>query len=139
MKLSLIAEVFSDQRHAGQLDDEGKSYFLAHICQVVEIIKQVTDDEEIIAAAYLHDTLEDTKTTYEELKSIFGERVARLVHEVTHDGQKDNHGYYFPRLQSKEGIMLKFADRLSNISRMTAWAIPRQENYLKKSKFWKSE
>ena len=130
---------FSERKHNGQLDDGGGSYFENHICQVVAIIKQVTKDKEIIAAAYLHDTLEDTKTTYEELKDNFGQRVADLVLEMTHEGKKDEKGYWFPRLKSKEAILIKFADRLSNLSRMGVWDEERQLHYLKKSKFWKSE
>lgn len=57
--------------------------------------------------------------------------------EVTHEGQKDEYGYYFPRLKTKEGIMLKFADRLSNLSRMDNWNERRVAHYIKKSRFWK--
>ena len=48
-------------------------------------------------------------------------------------------GYWSPRLKTKRGIILKFADRLSNLSRIESWDKKRQEHYLKKSKFWKSE
>ena len=125
--------------HEGQLDDEGESYFVAHICQVANILHRVTDDEEMLCAAYLHDTLEDTDTTVADLRHNFGNRVTDLVLELTHEGQKDNHGYYFPRLKSKDAITIKFADRLSNLSRMNAWNPKRQEQYLKKSKFWNHE
>ena len=57
--------------------------------------------------------------------------------EVTHEGQKDEYGYYFPRLKSQTGIMLKLADRLSNISRMQSWSKKRRSHYLRKTKFWK--
>jgi (p)ppGpp synthase/HD superfamily hydrolase len=133
-----VAHFFAYRKHKGQLDDSGLPYFDAHILNVVNIIKNVTTDVDVICAAYLHDTIEDTETTYEEIKEEFGKRVADLVMEVTHDGQKDNVGYYFPRLKSQEGIMIKLADRLSNISRMEAWDISRREHYLKKTRFWKN-
>ena len=129
---------FAKLKHDGQLDDIGLPYF-QHVLQVYSILKSVTADAEILAAALLHDTIEDTNTTLEELTEQFGARVAQLVNEVTHDGQKDQKGYYFPRLQSRDAILIKFADRLSNLSRMQNWDIARQEHYLKKSKFWKSE
>ena len=129
---------FAREKHKGQLDDEGKDYFF-HLEQVVDILQSVTDDEEIIASAYLHDTLEDTNTTYNELVEEFGVVVADLVNEVTHEGQKDEKGFYFPRLKSKKAILIKFADRLSNISRMNNWSESRKKQYLKKSKFWRSE
>lgn len=128
---------FAKLKHQGQKDDSGKDYFDAHLRQVAAIMFQVTEDPEMLAAAWLHDTIEDTQTTYEELMKEFGSRVADLVMEVTHEGSKDRAGYYFPRLHTKEGIMLKFADRLSNISRMEAWGKNRQAHYLKKTRFWK--
>ncbi len=136
--LNFHAFNFAQEKHKGQLDDCGKDYFLSHVCQVANIVNQVTKDPEMIAAAYLHDTIEDTDTTYEELVAKFGNRVADLVMEVTHDGQKDEIGYYFPRLKSTEGILLKLADRLSNISRMEAWDPARQEHYKAKTRFWKN-
>jgi (p)ppGpp synthase/HD superfamily hydrolase len=137
--LTFRAGVFAMIKHSGQMDDEGFDYFDSHLKQVYAIVLQVTDDEEVLAACYLHDTLEDTKTTYEELLSNFGKRVADLVMEVTHEGEKDSKGYFFPRLKSKEAILIKFADRMSNISRMRSWSKDRQDHYLKKIKFWKSE
>ncbi len=127
---------FANKKHKGQKDDSGKNYFTAHICQVANIIKFISDDTDLNVAAYLHDTLEDTNTTYKELLKEFGLEVADLVMEVTHKGNKKN-GYYFPRLKSKKAIILKFADRLSNISRMETWDRKRQEQYLNKSKFWR--
>jgi (p)ppGpp synthase/HD superfamily hydrolase len=129
---------FARKAHVGQLDDEGKPYFEAHLVQTAKIVSLVTSDEEVIAAAYLHDVLEDTKTTYEGLKREFGVRVAGLVLECTHDGSKKE-GYYFPRLKSRDAVLVKFADRLSNLSRMSAWSRERQEQYLRKSVFWKKE
>jgi guanosine-3',5'-bis(diphosphate) 3'-pyrophosphohydrolase len=129
---------FAKEKHAGKLDDEDKDYFTAHLCQVADIIKLIApNDTELIQAAYLHDTLEDTETTCMELRLLFGQRVSRIVLEVTHEGCADNDGYYFPRLKSKDAIMLKFADRLSNLSRMNGWPKARQDQYVKKSKFWR--
>jgi len=132
------ARKFALNKHKGQLDDSGKDYFDAHIMQVFHILENVAiDDIELLCAALLHDTIEDTDTTYDELLYDFGKYIADLVMEVTHDGTKDE-GYFFPRLHSQKGIILKFADRLSNISRMEAWDDKRKEHYLKRSKFWKS-
>jgi len=130
---------FAREKHKTQLDDCGLPYFEAHCCQVYRIIKDVTTDENIICAALLHDTIEDTDTTYEELVEEFNKTVADLVMEVTHEGSKDDFGYYFPRLKSKDAILIKFADRLSNLSRIEEWDDTRQKQYLKRSKFWKSE
>ena len=141
MKSDLIARAykFAQEHHGGVLRDDGKDYFAAHIEQVVSFVEEVTDDEEVIAAAYLHDIIEDTHVTYEDMIEMFGQRVADLVHEVTHDGKPDSKGYYFPRLHTKEAMIIKFADRLSNLGAMSVWDKERQKQYLKKSKFWRSE
>lgn len=129
---------FAKNKHKDQLCDSGHDYFL-HCESVYNILKNITDDEVVLASALLHDTIEDTDTTYEELKKEFGKEVADLVNEVTHEGKKDSHGYYFPRLKTRKGILLKFADRLHNLSRMESWDDKRIKHYLKISKFWKSE
>lgn len=133
------AKQFSKEKHFGQVRDGGEDYFSAHIEQVVAILSCVTNDEEILAAAYLHDTVEDCGVTYQELIEQFNVTIANLVMEVTHEGKKDHHGHYFPRLFSKKAYMIKFADRLSNISQMEAWSPGRQKHYLNKSIFWKTK
>lgn len=132
------AHAFAAEAHLDQKRDDGTPY-ITHPELVADLIKQVTDDPAMIAAAYLHDTIEDTDVTYEDILERFGKDVADLVHEVTHEGD-DTNGHYFPRLHSERGVMLKFADRLSNLSTMGgAWPEKRRKHYLKKSKFWKSE
>jgi (p)ppGpp synthase/HD superfamily hydrolase len=139
MNLLDKAILFAKQKHYNQKDDNGNYYFESHCCQVAEILKLVTNDENLIAAGYLHDTLEDTSTNYDELKLSFNKDVADLVLEVTKAGEKDSKGFYFPNLITQRGIILKFADRLSNLSRMESWGEKRKEQYLRKSKFWKTE
>ncbi len=133
------AAEFARAKHGDTLDDNGELFFDAHLKKVAELLKVVTpDDENLIAAGYLHDTLEDTDTTYEELVEAFNRDIADLVMEVTQEGRKDSFGYYFPRLESQRGITLKFADRLSNLSRLQSWNQKRRAQYLKKSRFWKT-
>ena len=139
MNLENHAYLFAKKAHKGQKDDYGKDYFNAHSCQVANILSLVTDDEAILAAGYLHDVLEDTPITYNQLHCEFGAEIADLVNELTHEGKKDEFGFYFPRLHSQKAILIKFADRLSNLSRMNCWNEKRQAQYLKRSKFWKRE
>lgn len=128
---------FAEKKHEGQKDDEGKPYFEAHVKHVFEIVCLVNNDYRVLCASILHDTIEDTNTKYEELCEEFSKYIADLVMEVTHEGKKDNYGYYFPRLKTKDGILIKFADRLSNLSRMDCWDEKRKNQYLKRSRFWK--
>ncbi len=128
---------FARKAHGEQIDDNWENYFEAHVCKVGEIVSIITSDDDVVCAAYLHDTIEDAGVTRNDIAGRFGDRVADLVMEVTHDGDKE-HGYYFPRLHSRDAILIKFADRLSNLCRMENWSKERQEHYLKRSKFWKS-
>jgi GTP diphosphokinase / guanosine-3',5'-bis(diphosphate) 3'-diphosphatase len=128
---------YASKKHRGQVDHRGRPYFFAHVIQVHNILKDVTDDEETLCAGLLHDVLEDTETTYEELVHEFTKEIADLVMEVTHEGD-DYKNFYWPRLKTRKGILIQFADRLSNMSRMSHWAGDIQQGFLDDSKFWRS-
>jgi (p)ppGpp synthase/HD superfamily hydrolase len=129
---------FASIKHEGQMDDQGRPYFFAHIIQVYSLLKDVTDDVEILCAGILHDTIEDTGTTYDELVREFNKEIADLVTELTFQGDEDV-GRYFPLLHSHKAIVVKYADRLSNLVRMVDWQGDWQEGYLKNSVFWPTE
>lgn len=129
---------YASEKHKGQLDDQGRPYFFAHIVQVHSLLKDITDNEETLCAGILHDIIEDTSTTYEELLHEFNKPIADLVYELTQEGDRET-GYYFPRLRGRKAVMIKFADRLSNLSRMDDWPGDRQLIYLEMSRFWATE
>lgn len=129
---------FSSIRHEGQRDDQGRPYFFAHIIQVYSLLKDVTDDEEILCAGILHDVIEDTDTSYDELVHEFTKEIADLVMELTYEGDRET-GRYFPRLHSQKAVVIKFADRLSNLVRMVDWPGDWQVDYLQQSCFWPTE
>jgi len=128
---------FAAEKHKGQLDDQNRPYFFAHIVQVHGLLKEITDDEETLCAGLLHDIIEDTETTYEELIREFNKEIADLVMELTYQGDRET-GRYFPLLQSRKGVAIKFADRLSNLARMVDWPGDWQQDYLNESRFWKT-
>ena len=129
---------YASKKHRGQLDGRGRPYFFAHVIQVYNVLKDVTDDEATICAGLLHDVIEDTDTTYVELVHEFTKEIADLVVEVTHEGT-DYRDYYFPRLKSRKAILIQFADRLSNMSRMRYWSGDVQQRFLEDSVFWRTE
>ena len=129
---------FAAEKHKGQLDDQGRPYFFAHIVQVHGLLNEVTDDEETLCAGLLHDVIEDTETTYEELVHEFNKEIADLVMELTYEGDSET-GRHFPRLHSRKAIVVKFADRLSNLARMVDWPGDWQQGYLDESRFWHTE
>ncbi len=79
--LSLVdrAIVFATGKHSGQWRKGTTIPYVTHVVETLEIVSRISDDEELRAAAVLHDTLEDTDTTKEELVEHFGQRVADLV------------------------------------------------------------
>jgi len=76
------AYVFTVQKHGSQLRASGDPYF-SHPVEVAGILTELRLDTESIITALLHDTLEDTLTTPEEIERLFGANVARLVDGVT--------------------------------------------------------
>lgn len=82
--IALRAARFAAEAHRGQQRKyTGKPYF-SHCASVAFLVMDRTrNDPAMVAAAYLHDTLEDTETTYEQLVAEFGPMVAGLVREVT--------------------------------------------------------
>lgn len=76
-------------------------------------------DLELLQAAYLHDTLEDTKTTHEGLARTFGERVASLVEVVTKSKDVTGDDYFLRiKAHSQAAVQLKLADRQHNNSEL---------------------
>ena len=59
----------------------GKGFpYIVHPMEAVEIVSTITSDQELLAAAALHDTIEDTDVTVEQIRAEFGDRIAELVH-----------------------------------------------------------
>ena len=131
---------FASERHKHQVDDQGRPYFFAHIVQVYGILIDVSDDTEVLCAGLLHDILEDTDTSFDELRSNFTPNIAEIVKMVSHSDDSK----YFPDLKTSENynilfhkaVLVKFADRLSNLSRMESWSDKKRNEYINNSKFW---
>lgn len=77
------AIVFATQAHRGT-ERRGKGYpYIVHPLEAMAIVATITNDPELLAAAVLHDTVEDTDVTLDELREAFGERVADVVAQET--------------------------------------------------------
>lgn len=73
------AIIFAVRAHAGT-ERRGKGFpYIVHPMEAVEIVATMTSDQELLAAAALHDTVEDTYVTIEQIRTEFGERVASFV------------------------------------------------------------
>jgi GTP pyrophosphokinase len=115
---------FATQAHAGQTRSGGEPY-IGHpvrVAQTIQQFKQSHNIDALIAAAYLHDTIEDTDTTHEALHDLFGGLVASLVLELTSDleqikkvGKKEYLAKKMAHDMSSYGLVIKLADRLDNV------------------------
>lgn len=130
-KLPLLdrAVVFAAMKHSGQPRKGTGLPYITHVVEAMEIVSRMTEDEELRAAAVLHDTLEDTGTTEEELVRYFGRRVADLVAAESENKREDQPAEetWWTRKQetirrlsgaSTEIRMLALGDKLSNIRAM---------------------
>jgi len=121
MTLSMQAASIAQDKHARQYRKFDKEPYFKHPSRVADILRQYTKDEEIIAAGYLHDTLEDTKTSFDELETVFGKRVANLVFELTSVKKEQvklgKAEYLLKKMQkmSESALFIKLADRLDNV------------------------
>ena len=98
-----------------------------HLSAVAKLVASVTGDEEMVAAAWLHDTVEDTQATLEDVESEFGVQVAEIVEELT-DVSKPGDGNRVQRKQidrvhlaqaSKRAKTVKLADLIDNCKDIT--------------------
>lgn len=106
------AIIFAVNAHAG-MNRKGKERpYILHPIEVMTIVAGLTDDAEVIAAAVLHDTVEDTKTTRNDVERAFGKRVARLVAAESENKREELPAASTWKLRKQETIdHLKEADQ----------------------------
>lgn len=120
------AIVFAVRAHAGT-ERRGKGFpYIVHPMEAVEIVATMTKDQELLAAAVLHDTMEDTDTTVEQIRTEFGDRIASLVaseSDIVVDGVSEEDSWHarkqaaIDRLAraSHDAKMVALGDKLSNM------------------------
>ncbi|MBQ0092785.1 MAG: bifunctional (p)ppGpp synthetase/guanosine-3',5'-bis(diphosphate) 3'-pyrophosphohydrolase [Clostridiales bacterium] len=121
------AVCFAVERHSGQTRKLSSAPYVLHPLEVAAIVGTMTDDKETLAACVLHDTVEDTDTTLEEITERFGKRVALLVMTETEDKRPDKPAAETWELRKEETLlilqntkeiavkMLWLGDKLSNM------------------------
>lgn len=129
--LLIAAADFAADRHRSQKRKGSRIPYVNHPLRVARVLSDEghVRDAEILAAAILHDTVEDTATSSEELREVFGERVARIVGEVTDDKslskvERKRQQVVHAREISTEARMVKLADKLSNLRDLVERPLP---------------
>jgi len=142
LALLLKALAFAAHKHRDQRrKDAGASPYINHPIALADVLVNEggISDFEVLCAALLHDTVEDTATTHQELADAFGSRVARIVAEVTDDKSLPKHER--KRLQvehaaslSREAKLVKLADKICNLRDVVErppakWDLERRREY----------
>lgn len=136
--LKFAADKHRDQRRKGA----HQAPYINHLIEVCEQLARVgkVTDSNILLAAALHDTVEDTETRPEELERLFGKKVSEIVAEVTDDkklpkaARKEKQVEHAPHL-SVEAKQVKLSDKISNIREIgvdppAAWSKKQKLEYL---------
>ena len=136
------AYVFSMQAHGAQKRASGDSYF-SHPIEVAGILTDLRLDEETIVTAILHDTIEDTVATHEQIEKLFGPNIARLVDGVTKlskiEAQTENERaaenlrkFLLAMSDDIRVLLVKLADRLHNMRTLDHIADPAKRRRIAK-------
>lgn len=100
MRLSEQAILFATHAHAGQVRKYTLEPYVAHPVAVMALVATVPHTEEMLAAAVLHDVLEDTTISLTHLTLAFGPVVSGLVSELTGRGARQSHAARHPQCRS---------------------------------------
>jgi GTP diphosphokinase / guanosine-3',5'-bis(diphosphate) 3'-diphosphatase len=127
------AERHRDQRRKGK----GQVPYINHLADVARLLAVATKgaDAELVAAGWLHDTVEDTATSHNELVSAFGDDVASLVREVTDDkslpkAERKRLQVVKTPAKTPRAKMIKLADLTSNLRQLPDdWEAQRIHDY----------
>ena len=98
---------FALRAHEGQVRKKSGIPYILHPMEAATIASTLTDDREVLAAVMLHDTVEDTDTTLDEIRREFGDRVAQLV-----KGETENE---YPELTREESWKLRKEESLQRL------------------------
>ena len=121
------AVIYATQKHNGMKRKVTGIPVILHSMEVAQIISSITDDVEVMVAGILHDVVEDTEGTVDEIRELFGERVAYLVDSETENKyvdmdktsswkiRKEESLRKLESLNNKDVEILWLADKLSNI------------------------
>ena len=141
MEIVLRAAAFAAEKHRNQRrKDEEASPYINHPIQLAYILVQAeVADPVVLAAALLHDTIEDTNTTLDELEIVFGYEIANIVAECTDDERQSKLERKQAQIEHAAGLspkakLVKLADKIANVSDINGappagWSLERKREY----------
>ena len=112
---------FAAKKHNGHMRKETEPLpYITHLFSVALLVAEDGADDDTVSAALLHDTVEDTETTREEIATEFNERVAELVTAVSEPSRlpwKERKTHYLAQLEKAddEALLIAIADKIDNI------------------------
>ncbi len=119
------AIAFAVEKHGKQVRKGTNVPYVLHPLNVGYLLLQHGCSEEVAIAGFLHDTLEDTATTVEEMRERFGERIAWLVEQVTEpdrskpwEVRKQHTVVHLRQVEDREVLLVACADKLDNLQMM---------------------
>ena len=148
LRLVSKAAEFAAHRHTGEArKTRPDEPYINHLAEVANILAEVTDgaDAELVAAGWLHDTVEDELATVIELTAEFGDRIAALVDEVTDDMSLSQAKRRQKQVEdaphkSSGAKLIKIADKISNVcARIHAHPSLEQRNELAAYTIWAAD
>jgi guanosine-3',5'-bis(diphosphate) 3'-pyrophosphohydrolase len=121
----LKAQKFAREKHKNQKRKDGITPYSEHLEGVVNRLKNLgISNQDILCAAWLHDTIEDTDTTFDEINEIFGNTISVLVLSLTKDSElskKQRETQYIQQLKDStlQAKIIKFCDISANLKDIT--------------------
>lgn len=134
MNIEEIKE-YVKNKHEGQKRKQGTPYYF-HPYAVAEMLKSKGFNEEYQIAGLLHDTLEDTNATKEEILKLANENVLEAVVLVTKEQGYNMQEYYERIMNSDMARMVKLADRWHNLSESAMASYLFKQKYIKETEKW---
>lgn len=131
------AVAFALKAHEGQTRKTGNTPFILHPAEAAAIAATITDDRDILAAVMLHDTVEDTDTSVEDIRESFGDRVAGLVAGETEEACDG-----IPRAESwryRKELSLKHLRETPDIGVKIMWLCDKLSNMRAFARSYKKE
>lgn len=135
LPLTMKAVTYANNLHKDQKRNDGAEYFEHPIRVCRYLLNHGIKGDVTLAASLLHDVLEDTPITREELAEIFGEEVAHIVNLLSKKDKVSAEGYYKDISTDIRAIIIKAADRACNIDDMIdCYTLERLEKYINDTK-----